>query len=150
MNRMNKKEMNLLLSRIEGLKSFLGDNSLEKFQQKIFRVERFLVRFGSLEELLSNLEKLEGMAYAAKDFLSVDEAAEYLQISKSSVYKMTSSRELTVYKPNGKNIYILRSDLNDWIKRNPCLSNDMLEKQAGIIAYALEGKGNEEQTETIK
>lgn len=135
---MTKKELEILLSRVEGIKSLLESNSLEQFQQEVLKVENYLKRFGSLAELLSHLEKLENMAYAAKDFLSIDEVATFLNISKSSVYKITSSKELTVYKPNGKNIFILRSDLNDWIKRNPCLSNDELEKQANIVAYNLE------------
>lgn len=135
---MTKKKLEILLSRVEGIKSLLESNSLEQFQQEVLKVENYLKRFGSLAELLSHLEKLENMAYAAKDFLSIDEVATYLNISKSSVYKITSSKELTVYKPNGKNIFILRSDLNDWIKRNPCLSNDELEKQANIVAYNLE------------
>ena len=124
---MTKKELEILLSRVEGIKSLLESNSLEQFQQEVLKVENYLKRFGSLAELLSHLEKLENMAYAAKDFLSIDEVATYLNISKSSVYKI-----------NGKNIFILRSDLNDWIKRNPCLSNDELEKQANIVAYNLE------------
>lgn len=135
---MSKKEIELLLARIEGLKSFLENNSIEKFQEEVLKVERFLKRFGSLSELLSHLEKLEGMAYTVKDFLSIDEVAAYLQISKSAVYKLTSSRELTVYKPNGKNIFILRSDLDNWIRRNPSFSNEEIEKQANIIAYHME------------
>ena len=50
---MNRKETDLLLARIEGLKAFLENNSLESFQQEILRVEKFLKRFGSLDELLS-------------------------------------------------------------------------------------------------
>mgnify|MGYP000383964086 CR=1 FL=1 len=142
---MSKKEIELLLARIEGLKSFLENNSIEKFQEEVLKVERFLKRFGSLAELLSHLEKLEGMAYTVKDFLSIDEVAAYLRISKSSVYKLTSSRELTVYKPNGKNIFILRSDLNNWIKRNPTLSNEEIEKQANIIAYHMEKENKKKQ-----
>lgn len=99
---MTKKELEILLSRVEGIKSLLESNSLEQFQQEVLKVENYLKRFGSLAELLSHLEKLENMAYAAKDFLSIDEVATYLNISKSSVYKITSSKELTVYKPNGK------------------------------------------------
>lgn len=39
---MNRKEIDLLLSRIEGLKSFLENNSLENFQQEILNVENYL------------------------------------------------------------------------------------------------------------
>lgn len=144
-NVMNRKEIDLLLSRIEGLKAFLENNSLEGFQQEVLRVEKFLQRFGSLNELLSHLARVERIAYMAKDFLSIDEVAAYLQVSKSYVYKLTSSRELTVYKPNGKNIFILRKDLNEWIKRNPCLSNEEIEKQANLISYILDKDNKQKQ-----
>ncbi len=104
----DKKRIRNIVSRVEGIKSLLESNSLEQFQQEVLKVENYLKRFGSLAELLSHLEKLENMAYAAKESLSIDEVATYLNISKSSVYKITSSKELAVYKPNGKNIFILR------------------------------------------
>lgn len=134
---MNRKEYDLLLSRIEGLKAFLENRSLEEFQKEILKVESYLKRFGSLDELLSHLERVERIAYIAKDFLNIDEVADYLQVSKSYVYKLTSLKEFTVYKPNGKTIFILRDDLNDWIKRNPYLSNRGIEQHANLIAYQL-------------
>lgn len=143
---MNRKEIDLLLSRMEGLKSFLENNSLESFQQEILRVENFLKRFGSLSELLSHLENVEKIAYLAKDFLSIDEVAAYLQVSKSYVYKLTMQKEFTVYKPNGKNIFILRDDVNQWVKRNPSFSNQEIERQANIIAYTLEQKNRNKST----
>lgn len=143
---MNRKEIDLLLSRIEGLKSFLENNSLENFQQEILRVENYLKRFGSLTELLSHLENVEKIAYVAKDFLNIDEVAAYLQVSKGYVYKLTMQKELTVYKPNGKNIFILRDDLNQWIKRNPCFSNTEIERQANVIAYTLGKKSKNKPT----
>ena len=90
-------------------------------------------------------DRVERIAYMAKDFLSIDEVAAYLQVSKRYVYKLTSSRELTVYKPNGKNSFILRNDLNEWIKRNPCLSNEEIEKQANIMAYLLDKDNKQKQ-----
>ena len=143
---MNRKEIDLLLSRMEGLKSLLEDNSLENFQQEILRVENFLKRFGSLDELLTHLGNVEKIAYTAKAFLNIDEVAAYLQVSKGYVYKLTMLKELTVYKPNGKNIFILRDDLNQWIKRNPSFSNSEIERQANIIAYALNQKNKNKTT----
>lgn len=65
---MNRKEIDLLLARIEGLKSFLEKNSLEDFQKEILRVDNYLKRFGSLDELLSHLKRVEEVAYTAKEF----------------------------------------------------------------------------------
>lgn len=137
---MKKNDIDIILSRIERLSAFLEGKTLEDFQKEILRVEKYLQRFGKLDELLAHLKAIEKIAYTAKDFLNIDEVAAYLQVSKSFVYKLTSTKELTVYKPNGKNIFILRNDLNDWIKRNPCLSYDEIEKQANILSYHLENK----------
>ena len=112
MSIMNRNDIELLLSHIEGLQKFLEGNTLEGFRQEILRVEKFLSRFGTLDELIGYIEKIEKIAYVAKDFLSISEVADFLQISKSTVYKLTASKEITVYKPTGKNIFILRSDLN--------------------------------------
>ncbi len=133
MSIMNRNDIELLLSHIEGLQKFLEGNTLEGFRQEILRVEKFLSRFGTLDELIGYIEKIEKIAYVAKDFLSISEVADFLQISKSTVYKLTASKEITVYKPTGKNIFILRSDLNKWIRRYPHLSNDDIIKNADII-----------------
>ena len=133
MSIMNRNDIELLLSHIEGLQKFLEGNTLEGFRQEILRVEKFLSRFGTLDELIGYIEKIEKIAYVAKDFLSISEVADFLQISKSTVYKLTASKEITVYKPTGKNIFILRSGLNKWIRRYPHLSNDDIIKNADII-----------------
>ena len=142
---MNRKEIDLLLSRIEGLQAFLENNSLECFQKEILRVDNYLKRFGSLDELLSHLKRVEEIAYAAKEFLTIDEVAYYLQVSKSYVYKLTASREFTVYKPNGKTIFVRRDDLNEWI--NPCVSGREIEGQANLLTYKLE---QEQKQRTFK
>ena len=81
---------------------------------------------------------MEEVAYTAKEFLTIDEVAYYLQVSKSYVYKLTASREFTVYKPNGKTIFVRRDDLTEWIRRNPCVSGREIESRANLLAYRLE------------
>ena len=65
-----------------------------------------------------------------KEFLTIDEAADFLRISKSLLYKLTRTKEIPTYKPNGKNIYIHRNDLNRWISQNKTLSEEELEEEA--------------------
>lgn len=139
---MRNKEIIAHLQRIEEAKDFLEGNCLTDLQLKIVDVKRFLERFGSLDCLLKHLQEIERQVYVVKDFLTIDEVADYLQISKSAVYKMTSAKEITVYKPNGKNIFILRDDLKKWIRRNPVLSYDELEQEANLRVFQL-GKTRE-------
>lgn len=53
--------------------------------------------------------------YEENRFLTSEEAAEFLSISKSSLYKLTHKKILPFYKPNGKLIYFKKLDLLDFI-----------------------------------
>ncbi|UFH36073.1 helix-turn-helix transcriptional regulator [Flavobacterium acetivorans] len=58
----------------------------------------------------------------SKEFLTIVEAAKYLSISESALYKKTSNKEIPYYVPGGKKIYILKGDLDNWVlsgKVNP-------------------------------
>lgn len=61
--------------------------------------------------------------------LSFDEAAAYLHLSRSSLYKMTSSGKIAHFKPGGKKIFFLQSDLNSYIMKNRIKSSEELEKE---------------------
>lgn len=50
-----------------------------------------------------------------KEFLSLPEAAEYIGVSKSTIYKLTHKKKIRYYKPNGKLIYFEKQDLTDFI-----------------------------------
>nr|WP_294075796.1 helix-turn-helix domain-containing protein [Prevotella sp. UBA4952] len=60
------------------------------------------------------------VAINTKDVLTSDEAAIYLGISKSFLYKLTMSKEIPHYKPNGKICYFEREELNRWALRGKC------------------------------
>lgn len=53
-----------------------------------------------------------------KPFLTLDEAALYIGISKSSLYKLTHKKEITYSRPTGRNIFFERSDLDTWLRKN--------------------------------
>lgn len=50
-----------------------------------------------------------------KDILTIEEAAEFLSVSKSYLYKQTSAQAIPHYKPTGKRCYFKRSELEAWI-----------------------------------
>jgi excisionase family DNA binding protein len=53
-----------------------------------------------------------------KKYLSLLEAAEYLGISPSTLYKLNSRRKISYHKPSGKKIYYLIDDLDAWLSQN--------------------------------
>ncbi|MCD4735819.1 MAG: helix-turn-helix domain-containing protein [Bacteroidales bacterium] len=80
---------------------------------------------------LAKIEKLiEDNTLNTKEFLNFSEAARYLNISQSLLYKMTSKREIVFYKPRGKIIFFMKKDLDAWITRNRIKSQDEIEQIA--------------------
>ena len=70
--------------------------------------------------------------------LTFDEAARYLDISKSHLYKLTSRNKIPHYKPQGKRLYFSKSELNTWLLRNPVKTTGKIEQEADD--YIVNGK----------
>lgn len=62
--------------------------------------------------------QLEEKLYANKGMLTSQEAADYMGISISMLYKMTSRLEIPHYKPRGKMVYFDKQELEDWMRKN--------------------------------
>lgn len=78
----------------------------------ILKVESHEHRIGIMENLLRD----------AKQVLTLEEAALFMGISKSSLYKMTHKHELPFFRPNGKIIYFEKSELLNWMRQNRSMS----------------------------
>ena len=71
-----------------------------------------------IEELQKRLEAVEDILDNAKEVLTVEEASRFMDIARSSLYKMTSDRSIPFYRPNGKMIYFEKADILAWIRQN--------------------------------
>jgi excisionase family DNA binding protein len=67
------------------------------------------------------------------DTLTVEEAAAFLGISISTVYKLTHRKEVTYHQPGGKLIHFKRSDLEKYRNSRKRTSNNDLQEAA--ISY---------------
>jgi len=61
------------------------------------------------------------------EYLTSTEAASYLKISKSTLYKKTSSQAIPFTKPGGKLIMVLKSDLDDYLSKNRFESKETIQ-----------------------
>ncbi len=61
-------------------------------------------------------EKIVAEEKAKNKWLTSDEAAKYLNISKSTLYKYTHNRVIPYCKPSGKKILFLKIELDEYIK----------------------------------
>lgn len=69
--------------------------------------------------------------FCTKEVLTSDEAARYLGISRSYLYKLTMQRAIPHYKsPTGKMCYFNRLELEKWLQSNRVATNDEITQQA--------------------
>jgi len=85
----------------------------------------------SIQQKLEKIEKLiTEQSITNKPILNIDETAIYTGISKLYLYKLTSKSEIPHYKPNGKNIFFKKEELDNWLLRNRQATNEEMESEA--------------------
>jgi excisionase family DNA binding protein len=86
------------------------------------------------------LDRIERLIIANKKVLTFDEACEYTGISRSYLYKLTSSGVIPFSKPNGKVIFFDKEKLNKWLLKNARKSAGEIKEEA--LSYVIENKKN--------
>lgn len=81
-----------------------------------------------IQEQLNRIERYSLLA--AKSMFGLEEASLFLNMSKSFLYKMTYRHEIPFYRPNGKQIYFDRKELEDWMRRNRVATKEEIEESA--------------------
>jgi excisionase family DNA binding protein len=102
-----------------------------------------VINENSIAEFLQRIDerqaKLESLMLSQKNVLTFEEGATFTGLSKSYLYKMTSTGLIPCYRPNGKLIYFERQQLEQWLLRGKATSADEIETQASN--YVTIGKG---------
>ena len=83
-----------------------------------------------VQEVEHRLEVAENLLFETKEVLTVEEAAKFLGLSKSFVYKMTHEGSLPFYKPNGKVCYFEKAALLEWMRSTKVASQKEIEDTA--------------------
>lgn len=82
------------------------------------------------ENLEMKVSALEKHLYALKKILSFEEASQFLNLSKSYLYQLTSKGIIPHYKPQGKMIYFERELFEDWLRQNPVRTKQEQQSEA--------------------
>lgn len=90
-----------------------------RIMNKTIDTETLILKVESHEH---RIEIMENLLRDAKQVLTLEEAALFMGISKSSLYKMTHKHELPFFRPNGKIIYFEKSELLNWMRQNRSMS----------------------------
>ena len=96
----------------------------------------------NLNIILNKLTAIESLLEVTNQTkpLTLQEAAKFLNLSQSHLYKLTSEHKIPHFKPSGKKIYFDKSELIQWLKRKPARTQEETEEKAA--SYIVSGKGS--------
>ena len=77
--------------------------------------------------------------FCTKEVLTSDEAAKYMGVSKSYLYKLTMRQQIPHYKPMGKMCYFNRLELEQWLQSNRVSTSTEISQQ--VQAYCMKKGG---------
>lgn len=76
------------------------------------------------------------MQLGLKNVLTMDEMVVFTGLSKSTLYKMTSRKEIKHYKPNNKLIYFKRDEVEAWLFSNAINTDEEITQKATDYCYS--------------
>ena len=91
------------------------------------------------QKILAELEQIKAYSLlGAKNVLNFDDVVLLTGLSKSHLYKLTCTRQIPHYKPNGKQVYFDRAEVEAWMRQNRV--NTQMEAEQQALDYVIAGK----------
>ena len=75
-------------------------------------------------------QKLDEQNLLKKEVLNFSEACQYLGISESHLYKLTSRKQVPHFCPQGKKLYFNRLELDRWLQTNRKNTPEEVDREA--------------------
>lgn len=94
------------------------ENPFELILEKLDKIEKAIAKLNTTVPIV-----------VANHPMDIKELSAYLKMSKSAIYKMTSSNDIPHYK-NSKRLYFKKSEIDEWIFSNRIKTNDDIKKEA--------------------
>jgi excisionase family DNA binding protein len=81
----------------------------------------------TIEDMQKRIATLENMIYQTKEIFSLEEAALYIGVSRSQMYRLTHLHMIPFYKPSGKLVFFEKAELNKWLRQDQVKSDSQIE-----------------------
>jgi excisionase family DNA binding protein len=107
-----------------------NDNLPNPFQQ-LFDMMRVLER---KVDALTNERGTTKEQQTKDELMTVETAAEYLRMSRSSIYQLTSRLEIPFMK-KGKRLYFKKEELRQWVEEGSNKPSSQEEKHARALSH---------------
>lgn len=117
--RKNQSVFNIPTDLVDGLEQTLTAIYDLKVPDRLLLLEERMRQLECVEEMAMRVENIENALWTSKEVLTSNEAAVYLGMESSYLYKLTCRRKIPFYKPNDGRIYFKKAELDDWATRRP-------------------------------
>ena len=92
-----------------------------------------------LQSIDDRLRCIEALLQSQKTVLNFEEVVAYTGLSKSYLYKLTSSGGIPCFKPQGKHIYFNKQEIDSWLMQNRKATTRELESKAATFVTLQKG-----------
>jgi len=92
-----------------------------------------------LQSIDDRLRCIETLLQSQKTVLNFEEVAAYTGLSKSYLYKLTSSGGIPCFKPQGKHIYFNKQEIDSWLMQNRKATTRELDSKAATFVTLQKG-----------
>lgn len=92
-----------------------------------------------LQSIDDRLRSIETLLQSQKTVLNFEEVAAYTGLSKSYLYKLTSSGGIPCFKPQGKHIYFNKQEIDSWLMQNRKPTTRELDSKAATFVTLQKG-----------
>tara|TARA_B110000967_G_C18701208_1_gene467933 strand:- start:500 stop:796 length:297 start_codon:yes stop_codon:yes gene_type:complete len=93
----------------------------------------------NLKSIDDRLRSIETLLQSQKTVLNFEEVAAYTGLSKSYLYKLTSSGGIPCFKPQGKHIYFNKQEIDSWLMQNRKPTTRELDSKAATFVTLQKG-----------
>lgn len=131
------KELEAIVERYEAITKEMRTtlDAIERSKEdskRVAEIHQFIEQFDSKEEFTGLIKELKKNLFYLKDELTIGEAAKYLGVSVSTLYKMTMNNEIVFYRPGKRRLYFKRQDLQQWMSTNRQATNEEMQREASL------------------
>jgi hypothetical protein len=94
-----------------------------------------------MRNLREILEGIENALLTQKEVLTLQEFCRYSGLSQSAAHKLTSERKIRHSKPNGKKIFITKSDADSYLQNHVIDTRSTIEVEAQRFVFQQKERG---------
>jgi excisionase family DNA binding protein len=84
----------------------------------------------TIEDMQKRISALENMIYQTKEIFTLEEAALYIGVSRSQMYRLTHLHMIPYFKPTGKLVFFEKAELNKWLRLGLVKSDDQIQAES--------------------